>query len=251
MFGARPTGRGKGGSRQRRRGDELHSELATFLVDQAAWSLMSPQLVQQIAAKAHLDTQVLLDKHNLTDRFVGIKELSEIGTSGTYPNTCKRDLYNLLTGVALGKPTDVQLPLTNASGALARPYDQQIYFPHVWFSEMFEHYPEAFSLKVAPSREKLCEFWDAVQDHPQMEDHPLKDRVGYRRRAVPVALHGDGVPVVGVGKSWSKTCNIYSWCSMLAKGNTLSYNFNIWSVFSDVLSHAFNNKTQHEFWKML
>ena len=47
-------------------------------------------------------------------------------------------------------------------------------------------------------------------------------------------IHGDGVPVTGVGKSWGKSCNIYNWGSMLAAGKTVEIVFWIYSCF-DVL----------------
>jgi hypothetical protein len=35
---------------------------------------------------------------------------------------------------------------------------------------------------------------------------------------LPLSLHGDGVPVTGVGKSWSKGVESYSWASSLSEG---------------------------------
>jgi len=39
--------------------------------------------------------------------------------------------------------------------------------------------------------------------------------------AVPVSLHGDGVPITGAGKAWVKMCTAFSWASMMASGSTV------------------------------
>ena len=35
-------------------------------------------------------------------------------------------------------------------------------------------------------------------------------------KMVPLNFHGDGTPSQGVGKSWSRQCDFYSWSSVLA-----------------------------------
>jgi hypothetical protein len=41
-----------------------------------------------------------------------------------------------------------------------------------------------------------------METHPQMSSHPLRGRADYRQKAIPLSLHGDGVPVAGVGKAF-------------------------------------------------
>ena len=37
---------------------------------------------------------------------------------------------------------------------------------------------------------------------------------------VPISLHGDGTPVSGIGKAWSKSVDIWSWTSLVARGGS-------------------------------
>ena len=50
---------------------------------------------------------------------------------------------------------------------------------------------------------------------------------------MPISLHGDGVPVTGVGRSWSKSYDALTWTSCVASGDTVSiFNF-IVGMFKD------------------
>eukprot|EP00969_Alexandrium_andersonii_P195699 8645728-Alexandrium_andersonii.AAC.1 len=55
---------------------------------------------------------------------------------------------------------------------------------------------------------------------------------------IPLALHGDGVPVSGVGKAWSKSLDVYSWCSLLGKGCTVQSNYIIVALFTKLAVQA-------------
>jgi hypothetical protein len=64
-----------------------------------------------------------------------------------------------------------------------------------------------------------------------MEGHPMKAIPNWMRRAIPIALHGDAVPVTGCGKVWSKSMLAMSWCSLLGSGTTVAFNFLIFAYF--------------------
>ena len=51
--------------------------------------------------------------------------------------------------------------------------------------------------------------------------HPIRYKENFRRLVVPLCLHGDGTPAMGVGKSWSKQMDVWSWRSLLCKGPSL------------------------------
>ena len=61
-------------------------------------------------------------------------------------------------------------------------------------------------------------------------------------------MHGDGVPVTGIGKSWGKSNTVVDWGSFLATGSTVEIVFWIWSCFADVL---IDDVTLKNFWKKL
>ena len=48
-----------------------------------------------------------------------------------------------------------------------------------------------------------------MEDNPQLKDHPVLYRKDWKRRAIPLVLHGDGVPLTGIGKSWSKLMDVF------------------------------------------
>ena len=49
--------------------------------------------------------------------------------------------------------------------------------------------------------------------------------------SVPVALHGDGVPTVGIGKCWGKLMECYTWHGCLSKGGTKTTHILIWTAY--------------------
>lgn len=102
---------------------------------------------------------------------------------------------------------------------------------------------------VVASDNALETFWKDVGDtHPALVHHPVKRYAGYRRKAVPLVLHGDGAAITQQIGSNSKSCLFLSfraltaentqkhflmsalWTSAIAKGkacNTVSTLFRI------------------------
>jgi hypothetical protein len=68
---------------------------------------------------------------------------------------------------------------------------------------------------------------------------------------VPISLHGDGVPVKGVGKNWSQSLEIITWSSLLGVGSTLETCFYIFSVFHHLVVSDEHADTFLVFWRML
>ena len=50
---------------------------------------------------------------------------------------------------------------------------------------------------------------------------------------MPISLHGDGVLVTGVGRSWSKSYDVLTWTSCVASGDTVSMSNFIVGLFKD------------------
>ena len=73
---------------------------------------------------------------------------------------------------------------------------------------------------IVPDIATLSMFRDAVQHHPQLAGHPLLQRDEYDKLAIPLGIHWDGVPVIGIGKGWTRMMTMFSWSSLLAKGLT-------------------------------
>ena len=68
---------------------------------------------------------------------------------------------------------------------------------------------------------------------------------------MPISLHGDGVPVTGVGRSWSKSYEALTWTSCVASGDTVSiFNF-IVGMFKDAACVIDDKETWDEILKKL
>ena len=81
---------------------------------------------------------------------------------------------------------------------------------------------------------KLPDFWNAFDKHPLMTDSPLKTIPEYTTNLIPLSLHGDEVPVFGVGKIWARSVLSFSWTSILANAlgaKAEDCTIYIWGVF--------------------
>ena len=123
--------------------------------------------------------------------------------------------------------------------------------PHELFSVIYHSYKAVWSKTVAPSVDTVKKFWHAVRLHPQMQDHPMKAKPSWNERTVPIAVHGDGVPIVGVGKAWSRMMTHYSWYSLIGQGKTSSMLMWIWAFYDRLKVGDVTHGTLHEFYKIL
>ena len=87
--------------------------------------------------------------------------------------------------------------------------------PHEVFAAFFNDYGPCWE-KVMLVGKKTCsemsDFWAHAKTHACVQDLPA----GSLDRVVPLAVHGDEVPVVGRGKIWCKQALVVSWYSMWA-----------------------------------
>ena len=95
---------------------------------------------------------------------------------------------------------------------------QAIVLPHKQFANLYHKHPDRWKELICPSQEVIKDFWENMADHPLMISTPLKTREGgYMSNCVPIRIHGDDVPVVGVGKCWQKMASVFSWRSPISK----------------------------------
>eukprot|EP00969_Alexandrium_andersonii_P246521 10894263-Alexandrium_andersonii.AAC.1 len=73
----------------------------------------------------------------------------------------------------------------------------------------------------------------------------------YSTRVVPLPLHGDGVPISGVGKKWQKSMTFYTWASMVGSGTTKEIMFYIFSVFGHLQCNKPEAHTTKSLWKVM
>lgn len=217
-------------------------KLSKLLIQKWAWGAFAARLVQQIAAAAVEDgaNDSLLTK------------LSKVGSSGLHPERCHADLLRILPQTHV-HDAFFDLPVwvsKRPAGFLKTVH--QVLLPHQLLHVMYTHHRQAFVDRILGGGDgKISEFWTSMQNHPGYAQHPLSRRVDHKSRCIPIALHGDGVPVAGVGKSWSKSMDGYSWASLLCTGSVAKHFFLIYALFPKLVVPLPNKNALDEFFKVL
>ena len=111
----------------------------------------------------------------------------------------------------------------------------EVYLPHEVFASIYTNYPAAFRKIFASDKEECEHFWTAVEDHPALVGHPIKDVPNWQSKTVPLSLHGDGTPIAGRGKSWSKQMTFWSMASLLVQSSTKLSQVYLYSLFDKLM----------------
>ena len=226
------------------------SVLARYLIQCWSWGELSLPHVQKIGAL------VATDLKNYKNGEMNIDELevlAGLGTHGFYPNHMHAEIMRKLPPTKLPQPCVCDMPLLSSDHVTSVLKPQSIIWPHELFSTLYHEYPWHFRKTVVPSTAKLHAFWDSQEFNVALHGHPVQRREGWRDLAVPISVHGDGVPVVGVGKGWSMSLEILTWMSLLGVGSTLETNFYIYSIFKDLVveGETVGTDTYKTFWRKL
>ena len=122
-----------------------------------------------------------------------------------------RSVYTLLSKTT-ALPPPLQAPLPYKDGV----HPAFILLPHELFAYMWDH-QDVWKRKMLSDPNKLREFWNSMDGHPAMFNHPLKDYDDFEDWCLPISMHGDEVPVFGVGKIWSRCFHFLGapWYKML------------------------------------
>ena len=112
--------------------------------------------------------------------------------------------------------------------------------PHELFAPLFNEYGPFWEKVMLGQKtcSEMSDFWAHAKTHACIAD---VCPVGALDRVVPLAVHGDEVPVVGRGKVWCKQALVVSWYSMWATHlNT--------KVALQKICTAFEAKTEALYW---
>ena len=125
--------------------------------------------------------------------------------------------------------------------------------PHELFSSIYHSYKGAWRQSLYGSADSICKFWQAQASHPQMAGHPVSFKPNRFTLAIPLSLHGDDVPVTGVGKAWTGKLTQWCWASLLGRGATSEVLFWIYGLFERlrVILTAGSESTLHTFFRIL
>ena len=188
------------------------SHLGKYLIAEFAWGKISAQTVQAIASHAARDMEA-------GSGLAELKKLSSLGAHGRFPNNVHRDLWRHVQDLPRISPaTTVPMP-TKSNDMMA-----SLLLPHIMFSSLFHEYQDAFFKLMTPDgRGQLEQFWDQCSDAPELQEHPVLQRIDYRSKCIPIGIHGRG-------KVWCKAAVVWTWFSLLAHAiPTLSSLFWIWA----------------------
>ena len=245
--------RRRGGQRQRLEkaenedggGHAGNSAVAFFLMSMFAWGHFSPQQVQEIA-KCCLDD--ILKAKNEDCKFDDLEFLAKLGSGGAYANKMQGELMNRCQHMSkLPQPFHEHVKFKAPLGYK----DQAFLLPHEMFAHIYHHYPSTWEKSILPSNAVLGTFWDAVQGHPQMVDHPITARLDYKEKAIPLGFHGDAVPITGIGKIWCKLMTMFSWTSLISTGSTRETMMWVWGVFNRLCIKDAAEGTMDTFFRIL
>ena len=224
----------RGGCRQKRARWEAQpgsgaaegSQLAYYLIRQTMWGAMSTKMSKTVAEYARRDVEYAnSQQHGF--RFRDLDAIATVSDSHSYEVLRKK----------LSPPKmhidNVRLPLRTTDG---RKFwgDQSVVWPHQCIHDLYHNYPDEFKRRVVPDFDEIRKFWDSMVGSPFLEGHPMVAQRGWEDTVVPLSIHGDGVSVTGVGRSWSKNVDVLSWASLLASGATLAL-FNLIFLMFDII----------------
>jgi len=229
---------------------DFDSSLAAHLILQWAWGQMSAVEVQILAQKAFADESQLLAKLGAAAGHgsQSLKMLAKLGSNGRYPGNVHRELLNFM-----GAPETpqcfhasihivVQKPRLNVS--VVQEISVPFLLPHVMFNYLFQHhrhlFDELYLGKTPGGSCQLKAFWMEVckRKDPRVRRHPAAQREDWMDLTVPISMHGDGVPCVAVGKSGTKSFDIFSWQGIMASGRTAKVKHMIFGMFQASLAKS-------------
>ena len=185
--------------------EESNSAVAEYLLNEFAWGRMSPQQMQSIAALAMQDVEKAVEGKLLRD----LRFLSKIGNEGRHPNNMYRDVmrmvdsrYNLCPMTTLEIPSKMGETMAN------------LLMPHELFAFMHAKHPDQFHKAFLPrGQEDLQRFWQQCKYTPALKDQSFSKNPA---KCIPIAIHGDEVPVAGRGKCYCKFSIVWSWFGLAA-----------------------------------
>eukprot|EP00969_Alexandrium_andersonii_P194990 8613828-Alexandrium_andersonii.AAC.1 len=117
---------------------------------------------------------------------------------------------------------------------------------------MFHQYRAAFDQYIIGKAGRLQEFWGSVEPTDQFRHSTVATKSNFKQQVIPLALHGDGVPALGVGQAWQKTMEVFSWSSLVGAGTcTLLMNWLVFMFPKKLAATSSMGNTRRSFFKIM
>ena len=227
-------------------GPQSSSSLVELLLEKWSWGEMSAQDVQAIAFQAVKDFENGADLSRL-------KEIGAAGIAGKYPNKVYAQVYKIAIaarGIALPSPFLTRIPFKSPWNMMM----QAVMLPHVLFASIFADYKATWAKSICPSTEAVEGFWNSMlaSKNPNLSTHITRRR-NWQTSCIPLALHGDGVPICGLGKGWVQTVTNWSFYSLLTTSTAVADSlFFIYAMLDKMRKDAKDlSGTAHHFFLLL
>lgn len=173
--------------------------------------------------------------------------LAGLGTKGMHANNIHSELMAKIEHVPkIPKPFKAKVPLKGFPEST-----QSMLLPHELFACIWESCKNVWNTAIVPSVDCVRKFWRSMRLHPQLREHPMASTPDWFSHTVPLAVHGDGVPITGIGTVWSRVMTNYSWFSLVGHGNTSSMLMWIWGFFDKLKVGDQTTGTLFEFYTVL
>ena len=205
------------------RNQDRPSALAALLLEKWAWGELSVPALQAIARAGIVDG-------------IKSKDLEELAATSS-----AKKLQDKLPVTPISRALSV-MPcyMKRVKGGIVHT-NQAMLLPHELFAGLWEFDKSIFVNKLCGGDEANIEkFWKSMSNHPAYldEDNPLHLRRNHIKKCIPLSLHGDGVTVIAISKSWSKSVDALSWSSILSTGSTLTSCFLIYIMYWKLVLQA-------------
>lgn len=221
------------------------SKLSTLLLDLWSWGELSTPMLQKIAAAAEDDGLDIKD----------IKKLASLGSRGLYPGNMHVELTNHLRPSNLVQQCSSMVVFYKNTNVLKGGIVSgrvPILLPHELFAIMWREYRESFCECLFGNQpDRIAKFWTAMEKSAYFKQHPMSTRLDLKERGIPLSLHGDGVSIVGINKTWTKSVDAYSWSSIIGQGSLKSTNFLIFVEYWKLLVQTAGMDTHMRLMKLL
>ena len=151
-------------------------------------------------AKVHAIAQAAQDDINKAHDGFQVVDLDRIARLQQSRNLARTLTAMMAKDSSLPMPMEVHIPMKGLADGVPC---NSLLLPHEMFSAFFEN-GSAWQKSILPDSSKLTAFWDSFAGHPCFDEHPLLTIPNYKATTIPLGLHGDECPVLGVGKIWCK-----------------------------------------------
>ena len=222
---------------------KLDSEFAEELVAKWTKGEISATKVQHDALKVYNDFQAALTKAGVSMHYIpnSLKALAHLGSKGKLSGNINTELKAWLGEPDVPPPQMFFVPVKTLKarkslGVALQYVKLPFLLPHILFAHLFHNMRDEFNFKMfgpGGTEEKLTDFWSEVvaRKDPKIKSHPMCTKSSWIKRAIPILLHGDSVPVVNVARVGTKSLDCISWRSLFACGATMAIKIWIFGVF--------------------